>query len=64
MGKISGIKGRGGFEFSISWEKGKLVKVEVKSLLGNNLNLRYSGKLINQITNSGETYSFQLEDFK
>jgi alpha-L-fucosidase 2 len=63
-GKISGIKGRGGFEFSISWESGKLVKVEVKSLLGNNLNLRYSGKLINQKTNSGETYSFQLEDFK
>jgi alpha-L-fucosidase 2 len=63
-GKISGIKGRGGFEFSINWENGKLVKVEVKSLLGNNLNLRYSGKLINQITNSGETYSFQLEDFK
>lgn len=63
-GKISGIKGRGGFEFSISWENGKLVKVEVKSLLGNNLNLRYSGKLIKQKTNSGETYSFQLEDFK
>jgi alpha-L-fucosidase 2 len=63
-GKISGIKGRGGFEFSISWENGKLVKVEVKSLLGNNLNLRYSGKLISQMTNSGETYSFQLEDFK
>jgi alpha-L-fucosidase 2 len=62
-GKISGIKGRGGFEFSISWENGKLIKVEVKSLLGSNLNLRYSGKLINQKTNSGETYSFQLENF-
>jgi alpha-L-fucosidase 2 len=62
-GKISGIKGRGGFEFSISWENGTLVKVEVKSLLGSNLNLRYSGKLINQKTNSGETYSFQLENF-
>ena len=63
-GEISGIKGRGGFEFLINWEKGKLVKVEVKSLLGNNLNLRYSGKIIKQITNSGETYSFQLVDFK
>jgi alpha-L-fucosidase 2 len=62
-GKISGIKGRGGFEFSIYWENGKLIKVEVKSLLGSNLNLRYSGKLINQKTNSGETYSFQLENF-
>jgi alpha-L-fucosidase 2 len=63
-GKISGIKGRGGFEFSINWENGKLVEVVVKSILGNNLKLRYSGKLINQKTNSGETYSFQLEDFK
>ena len=63
-GKISGIKGRGGFEFSISWENGKLIKVEVKSLLGNNLNLRNSGKLIKKTTNSGETYSFRLVDFK
>jgi len=63
-GKISGIKGRGGFEFSINWENGNLFKVEVKSLLGSNLNLRYSGKLINQKTNSGETYSIQLDDFK
>jgi alpha-L-fucosidase 2 len=63
-GKISGIKGRGGFEFSINWENGKLVTVEVKSLLGNNFNLRYSGKQIKEITNSGKTYSFRLDDFK
>jgi alpha-L-fucosidase 2 len=63
-GKISGIKGRGGFEFSISWENGKLIKVEVKSLLGNNLNLRYSGKRIKEITNPCKTYTFRLEDFK
>ena len=63
-GEIKGIKGRGGFEVSIAWEKGKLVQLDVKSLLGNNLNLRYSGKLIQQITSSGDTYSFQLEDFK
>ena len=62
-GKISGIKGRGGFEISIEWENGKLVQVEVKSLLGNNLNLRYSGKLIQQKTSSGDMYSFQTDDF-
>jgi alpha-L-fucosidase 2 len=62
-GKISGIKGRGGFEISIEWESGNLVQVSVKSLLGNKLNLRYSGKLIQQTTNSGETYSFHLKDF-
>lgn len=63
-GKISGIKGRGGFEFSISWGKGKLVTVVVKSLLGNNLNLRHSGKLLTRKTSPGKTYSFRSEDFK
>jgi alpha-L-fucosidase 2 len=62
-GKISGIKGRGGFEFAIEWQDGGLVSVEVKSLLGSRLNLRYSGKLISKNTKAGETYSFKLTDF-
>jgi len=62
-GKISGIKGRGGFEFSIAWENGKLVSVEVKSILGNKLNLRYSGKLISKETAKGETVKFMPTDF-
>jgi alpha-L-fucosidase 2 len=62
-GRISGLKGRGGFEFSISWENGKLVSVEVRSLLGNKLNLRYAGKLITRETSIGETYSFAPDDF-
>ncbi len=63
-GKISGIKGRGGFEFTITWQDGKLVSVDVKSLLGKKLNLRYSGKQFSQETKAGEIYSFQPEDFK
>jgi len=62
-GKISGIKGRGGFEFSFSWENGKLVSVDVKSILGNKLNLRYAGKLISQETENGETFTFTAENF-
>jgi alpha-L-fucosidase 2 len=62
-GKISGIKGRGGFEFLIAWENGKLNSVEVKSLLGNKLNVRYNGKLISSETAKGETYSFTTESF-
>jgi alpha-L-fucosidase 2 len=62
-GKISGIKGKGGFEFTISWENGKLVSADVKSILGNNLNLRYEGKLISQETVKGETYLFIKESF-
>ena len=62
-GKISGIKGRGGFEFDIEWTDGKLVSLKVKSLLGNNLNVRYQGKLISKETQKGETYSFTVDGF-
>lgn len=63
-GKISGIKGRGGFEFSFEWKNKELISLEVKSLLGNQLNLRYKGKLIRQVTEKGKTYNFKPEDFK
>ncbi len=62
-GKISGIKGRGGFEFEMNWAEGKLVSLKVKSLLGNKLNLRYAGQLISQDTQKGETYSFTADNF-
>ena len=63
-GKISGIKGRGGFEFTIKWENGKLVSADLKSLLGKELNLRYAGKLISKESVKGESYSFKAEEFK
>ncbi|MEN8116433.1 MAG: glycoside hydrolase family 95 protein [Bacteroidota bacterium] len=62
-GKVTGIKGRGGFKFSICWENGELISVDVKSLLGNKLNLRYSAKLVSQATKKGETYSFTINNF-
>ena len=62
-GKISGIKGRGGFEFSITWNSGVLVSVDVISHLGLKLNLRYNGKLIVQETSKGETYTFTIDNF-
>ncbi|QGY44068.1 glycoside hydrolase family 95 protein [Maribellus comscasis] len=62
-GKITGIKGKGGFEFTISWKDGSLVSAEIKSLLGNKLNLRYKGKIISKNTNEGESYTFTKENF-
>jgi alpha-L-fucosidase 2 len=62
-GKVSGIKGRGGFEFSISWQEGKLALVRVTSLLGNKLHLRYKGKLVTLETVKGETYALIAADF-
>ncbi len=62
-GNISGIKGRGGFEFTIDWRNSKLVSLEVKSLLGDKLILRYNGKNISKETEANKTYSFMAEDF-
>jgi alpha-L-fucosidase 2 len=62
-GKISGIKGRGGFELSISWNNGIMETIEAKSLLGNKLILRYKGKLVSKDTQAGETLTFTSADF-
>lgn len=62
-GTISGIKGRGGFEISISWKDGKLENVIVKSLLGKKLHLRYNGKLISKETKAGKSYLLRVTDF-
>jgi alpha-L-fucosidase 2 len=62
-GKISGIKAKGAFEVAIEWKEGVLISVEITSLQGNNLNLRYQGKAVSKETTKGERYSFGLEDF-
>jgi len=62
-GTVSGLKGRGGFEFSIDWEDGSLVSIEVISLKGNMLNLRYQGKISSLDTEKGGRYSFNAADF-
>ena len=63
-GNVSGIKGRGGFEISINWKNGVLVSVDVKSLVGHKLYLRYRGKLISRATTKGESYVFEMSDFQ
>ncbi|MBE0654232.1 MAG: glycoside hydrolase family 95 protein [Bacteroidales bacterium] len=62
-GKITGIKGRGGFELSIQWENGELLYVEVRSLLGNKLNMRYKGKTISRETVKGEVVRIERGEF-
>ncbi len=63
-GNIEGIKGMGNFELSIKWQNGKLLSVNIKSLSGNVLNVRYNGKLITINSKKGETYSFSSKDFE
>ncbi len=63
-GKISGIKGRGAFEFTIEWKNGALVSLMVKSQSGDQLHLRYKGKVISKQTTKGQTLNFVVADFK
>jgi alpha-L-fucosidase 2 len=63
-GKISGIRGRGGFELAITWKNGILETVEVKSLQGNKLHLRYQGKILSKETSTGEKLAYSHADFK
>ncbi len=64
FGDVIGLKARGGFKVSVSWENNELVSVGIESILGNPLNLRYKGKIISQQTNKGEIYVFYNKDFK
>ena len=63
-GRISGLKGRGAFEVSLQWKDGALTVAEIKSLNGNNLNVRYRGKNISRETMAGEIYTFTATDFQ
>lgn len=62
-GKITGLRARGAFEIDIEWDNGELVSVEVKSLKGNNLNLRYRGQVIAKATMQGENHIYKITDF-
>ncbi|GAA5221657.1 glycoside hydrolase family 95 protein [Membranihabitans marinus] len=63
-GRISGIKGRGGFEISIEWENGDLTSINVISLYGSKLNVRYKDKVVSQETTKGQSILFNTDDFK
>lgn len=63
-GMINGLKGRGAFEVSMEWKQGELSSLDIKSLKGNALNVRYMGRVISKETRAGESYSFTSTDFK
>lgn len=57
-GHINGVMARGGFRLNISWENGGLKNVNVTSLNGNKLILRYRDKVIETSTEEGKEYLF------
>lgn len=57
-GEVKGLKARGAFELDFSWANGKLQKLTVKSLAGENCRLKV-GDLVKEFkTEKGKVYSF------
>ncbi|MFY0626803.1 MAG: glycoside hydrolase family 95 protein [Reichenbachiella sp.] len=63
-GEITGLRARGAFEIDIEWSKGMLTSAKIKSLKGNNLNVRYHGKTILKETKKGDILTFHFSDFE
>lgn len=57
-GSVSGLRARGGFEVDIAWKDGKLTETSVRSLLGNDLKLRYGKNTTSLKPAKGEAVSW------
>ena len=45
IGSVKGLRARGGFEISLAWKDSKLQWAEIKSINGEQCNLRYGEKI-------------------
>jgi alpha-L-fucosidase 2 len=57
-GAFRGLRARGGFEISLTWKEGQVVRAEIKSLLGKTCRLRFGNRVREFATVPGETYIF------
>lgn len=55
-GEVKGLKARGGYEVSISWDKGKLKSCKIKSVAGGKLLVSYAGKKFSVLTEKGDIF--------
>ncbi|HUH46480.1 MAG TPA: glycoside hydrolase family 95 protein [Arenibacter sp.] len=59
-GKIKGIVAQNGFEISMTWKEGRLDTLQVKSLNGAHLKIKYKGlTIIETETEKGKTYNYK-----
>ncbi|MCH5373500.1 MAG: glycoside hydrolase family 95 protein, partial [Planctomycetes bacterium] len=54
-GSFEGLRARGGFEVSASWEDGRLKTVLIKSLVGNPCRIKYGDEAVDLKLEKGET---------
>lgn len=60
-GSVTGLKARGGFEVSMSWDNGSLVNCDIVSVLGNRCVVRYGEKTRELEISAGESISLTAE---
>ena len=59
QGRVSGLRGRGGFEVDLSWAQGELLRVSITHLAGEACQLVYRGKSIALKGKKGLRQSFE-----
>ena len=59
QGRVSGLRGRGGFEVDLSWAQGELLRVSITNLAGEACQLVYRGKSIALKGKKGLRQSFE-----
>ena len=57
-GAFRGLRARGGFEVSLTWKEGQVVRAEIRSLLGRACRLRFGNVVREFATVPGEIYRF------
>lgn len=63
-GSVSGLCARGGFEVSLSWEKGRLAEAVIASRAGTPCTVRYGDKILTFKTRKGGMYRIVVENNK
>jgi alpha-L-fucosidase 2 len=65
VGRVTGLRARGGFEIDLSWKNGSVDRVSVRSLLGRPLRLR-RGEVVRSLarTEKGALLVFAGDDLR
>jgi len=59
QGKVTGLRARGGFEVSMTWNDGKLTSATIRSDQGERCRVRYSGTTLDLKLGSGESATLE-----